>query len=263
LGQQIIIENKTGASGSVALTALAASHPDGYKLSVLVPTSLRLPLLQKMGYDPLKDFTYISRLSGYAYVVAVRADSPFKSWRDLVNYAKANPNKLSYGNAGLNSTTHLVMEQIAAAEGMKLTAIPYKGDGDQIQDLIGGQLDMGTPSMGIAPHVESGKARLLAIWTKERAPRFPDVPTLIEQGTNVAAEVPYGLVGPAGMPPAAVKILADAFRKASAEDANKETLRQLGQVDMYLGPDEYLAWAKANYAKERDLIQKVNAKEGK
>jgi tripartite-type tricarboxylate transporter receptor subunit TctC len=263
LGQQIIIENKPGASGSVALAALVSNAPDGYKLSVLVPTSLRLPLLQKMSYDPLNDFTYISMLSGYTYVIAVRADSPFKTWRELVDFAKAHPGKLNYGNAGINSTTHLVMEQIAALEGVKWNAIPYKGDGDQIQDLLGGQLDMGTPSMGVSPHVESGRVRLLAVWSKGRTERFPNVPNLVQQGTNIVPEIPYGLVGPAGMKPEVVKVLAEAFRKASAEEANKETLRQLGQLDMYLGPAEYLAWAKVNFERERELIQNASKKGGK
>lgn len=261
LGQSIVIETKSGASGSVALTYLARNaQPDGYTLSVVVPTSFRLPLVQKMNYDPMKDLTFISRLSGYAYVIAVKADSPWRTWRDLVNYARANPGKLTYGNAGENSTTHLVMEQIAAAEKISWTAVPFKGDGDQILSLLGGQIDMGSPSMGVAPHVEGGKLRLLAIWTKDRATRFPDVPTLQEQGTDMVAEVPYGLVGPAGMDPAVVNTIAEAFRKASAEEANKAMLRQLGQVDLYMSPAEFSAWAAKTYASERELIQKLNSK---
>jgi tripartite-type tricarboxylate transporter receptor subunit TctC len=261
LGQPIVIETKSGASGSVALTYLArTSQPDGYTLSVVVPTSFRLPLIQKMNYEPMKDLTYVSRLSGYAYVIAVRADSPWRTWRDLVNYARANPGKLNYGNAGENSTTHLVMEQIAAAEKISWTAVPFKGDGDQILSLLGGQIDIGSPSMGVAPHVEGGKLRLLAIWTKDRAARFPDVPTLQEQGTNMVAEVPYGLVGPAGMDPAVVNTIAEAFRKASAEESNKAMLRQLGQVDLYMSPAEFTAWAQKSYASERELIQKLSKK---
>lgn len=261
LGQPIVIETKSGASGSVALTYLARNaQPDGYTLSVVVPTSFRLPLLQKMNYEPLKDLTFISRLSGYAYVIAVKADSPWRTWRDLINYTRANPGKLTYGNAGENSTTHLVMEKIAAAEKISWTAVPFKGDGDQILSLLGGQIDVGTPSMGVAPHVEGGKVRLLAIWTKDRASRFPAVPTLQEQGTDMVAEVPYGLVGPAGMDPAVVTAISEAFRKASAEESNKAMLRQLGQVDLYMSPAEFTEWARKSYASERDLIQKLTGR---
>lgn len=259
LGQPIVIETKSGASGSVALTYLARNvKPDGYTISVVVPTSFRLPLIQKMNYEPIKDLTYISRLSGYAYVVAVKADSPWLTWRDLVNFARANPGKLTYGNAGEHSTTHLMMEQIAVAEKISWTAVPFKGDGDQILSLLGGQIDIGSPSMGVAPHVEGGKLRLLAIWTKDRASRFPNVPTLQEQGTNMVAEVPYGLVGPAGMDPAVVNAISEAFRKASAEESNKAMLRQLGQVDLYMSPAEFSDWARKSYASEQELIQRIN-----
>jgi len=260
LGQPIVVDNRSGASGSVALTALARNtQPDGYTLSVLVPTSLRLPLLQKMSYDPLKDFTYISRLSGYAYVIAVRSSSPWKTWREVVDYARANPNKLTCGNAGVYSSTHLGMVQLAAAENIKINHIPYKGDGDQIQDVLSGNVDVGTPSMSIAPHVESGHVRLLAVWTAERVARFPDVPTLQQEGSNIVLEVPYGLVGPAGMDPAAVQILAEAFRLTSAEEENQAVLRQLSQLDLYLGPREYREWAQRTYAAEQAVIQRLGA----
>lgn len=260
LGQPMIVENRTGASGAVALTALARNAmPDGYTISVLVPTSLRLPLLQKMQYDPLKDFTYISRLSGYTYVVAVRSDSPWKTWRDLMNYALANPGKLSMGNAGLNSSTHLGAVQIAALEKIEVNHIPYKGDGDQVQDLLGGHLDVGTPSMSIAPLVESGAVRLLAIWTADRSAHFPDVPTLREVGANIVLEVPYGLVGPAGMDSAVVQILTEAFHRTSAEPENLATLRRLDQLDLYLGPKDYADWARRTYFAEKALIERLEA----
>lgn len=258
LGQPVIVENRPGASGSVALTALARNaRSDGYTISVLVPTSLRLPLLQKMHYDPLKDFSYLSRLSGYTYVVAVRSDSPWKTWSELVDYARANPGRLSVGNAGLNASTHLGMVSVAALEKLTVNHIPYKGDGDQIQDLLGGQVDVGTPTMGIAPHVESGRIRLLAVWTGKRAARFPDVPTMQEAGTNIVLEVPYGLVGPAGMDPAVVQFLAEAFRKTSSDPDNLAMLSRLDQPNLYLGPKDYAAWAERTYLEEKALLQRL------
>jgi len=260
LGQSMVVENRPGASGTVALTTLARNtRPDGYTVSVFVPTSLRLPLLQQMNYDPLKDFTYVSRLSGYTYVIAVRNDSSLRTWRDLVAYARANPGKLSVGNAGFYSTTHIGLERIMQVEGISLNAIPYKGDGDQVQDLLGGQLDVGTPSMSIAPHVEGGRLRMLAVWTERRIDRFPDVPTLTQAGTNSVLETPYGLVGPAGMDPAITQTLAEVFRQASATAENQKLLAQLGQLNLYAGPQEYRAWVERTYAQEKVLFQNLNA----
>jgi len=260
LGQSVVVENRPGASGTVALTALARNaRPDGYTVSVLVPTSLRLPLLQQMRYDPLKDFTYISRLSGYTYVIAVRNDSPLRTWQDLVAYARANPGQLSVGNPGFYSTTHIGMERILQAESLSINAIPYKGDGDMVQALLGGQLDVGMPSMSVAPHVEGGRLRMLAVWTARRISRFPDVPTLTEAGTNSILEVPYGLVGPAGMDRAVTQILDEAFRRTSATAENQAVLAQLGQLDLYAGPQEYRAWAERTYAEEKALFQHLSA----
>ena len=252
LKQPIIIENKSGASGSVALSGLKHDKPDGYTLSVLVPTSLRLPHLMKMNYDPLKDFTYISMLSGYSYVLAVPAASPFNSWKDVVAYARAHPGKLTYGTAGTNSTMHLVMEETSRVEKIQLTPVPYKGDGDMIQDLSGNQISMGVPSMGVAPLVEAGRLRLLAIFTAERSSRFPDVPTMKQAGTDILAVVPYGIVGPAGMNKDIVNTLAEAFKKASADSENINMLEKLSQVNMYLGPDAYRNWAEKTYEKEAE-----------
>jgi len=258
LKQPIIIENKAGASGSVALSGLKNDKPDGYTISVLVPTSLRLPHLTKMSYDPLKDFTYISMLSGYTYVMAVPANSAFKSWQDVVKEARAKPGSVTYGTAGTNSTMHLVMEEASRLENIKLTPIPYKGDGDMVQDLAGGQVAMGVPSMGVAPLVEAGRVRLLAIFTADRSTRFPDVPTMKQAGTDIVAVVPYGLVGPAGMDPKVVNVLAEAFKKASVESENTAVLDRLSQLNMYLGPAQYRQWAEQTYAKEGELIRSLN-----
>jgi len=258
LNQPVIIENRPGASGSVALTSIRSAAPDGYRLTVLVPTSLRLPVLQPMGYDPLKDFTYISMLSRYTYVIAVPAKSPFKSWADVLAYARANPGKLNYGNAGAYSSTHLTMEAIAAKEGIRWNAIPYKGDGDQVQDLTGSQLDLATPSVGgIGPMVDAGKVRLLAVMSGKRTQRYPDVPTLPEAGTDVVADVPYGIVGPAGMDPKVVAVLSQALRKASMQEDNLKLLVQLGQEDAYSTPEAFDSWARTTYVKERAQIEKM------
>ena len=263
LGKPIVLETKTGASGSVALSGLKNDAPDGYRLSVLVPTSLRLPMIQPMNYDPLKDFTYISMLARITYVVTVPESSPYKTWQDLLADARANPGKLNYGNAGIYSSMHLQMEQVADKEGVTWNAVPYKGDGDQVQELAGGRLDFAVPSMGgVAPMVDAGKARLLAIFSDKRTVRYPDIPTLREAGTDMVGDVPYGIVGPAGMSPDVVKILSDAFRKASAKEENRKTLVQLGLEEAFSSPEEFAEWAQITYRKEREVIDRLEEKGG-
>ncbi len=229
---------------------------------MLVPTSLRLPVLQPMGYDPLKDFTYISMLSRYTYVIAVPAKSPFKTWADVLAYARANPGKLNYGNAGAYSSTHLTMEAIAAKEGIRWNAIPYKGDGDQVQDLTGSQLDLATPSVGgIGPMVDAGKVRLLAVMSGKRAQRYPDVPTLPEAGTDVVADVPTASWAPPAWIPRwwpCCRTLA----QASAQEDNLKLLVQLGQEDAYSTPEAFDSWARATYVKERAQIEKMAQTKG-
>lgn len=262
LGQTIITENRPGASGSVALTAVKGDKPDGYTLTVLVPTSLRLPLLQDMAYDPIEDFTYISMLSSYTYVVAVPAESPFESWQDVLAYARDNPGKLNYGNAGTYASTHLVMEEIAKAEGVEWNAIPYKGDGDQVQDLSGNRLDLGTPSIGgVASMVDGGKVRLLALLSDKRINRYPDVPTLPEEGTDIFAFVPYGIVGPAGMDPKVVEVLAQTFKQVSQSEANKKLVSELGSEVVFSTPEEFKQWAIDSTDKEKQLIAELEGQD--
>ena len=138
LGGQVLIENKAGASGMLGPNELVTSKPDGYTLSQLTIGVARLPHMQKTQFDPLKDFTYIVCLTGYTFGLVVRADSPIKSIQDLVDYAKANPEKFSYGSPGVGTTLHLAVEEFASKAGIRLLHVPFKGFADGMQAMLGG-----------------------------------------------------------------------------------------------------------------------------
>jgi tripartite-type tricarboxylate transporter receptor subunit TctC len=179
LGQPVIVKNKPGASGTLGSDAMAATaKPDGYTISNVGITVFPLPLLQKTTYDPEKDFTYIANLAGITFGVTAGAQTPFKSWADVVAYAKKNPGKLSCGSPGQNTTPHLGMERLTAAAGIELTHTPFKSSPDSNAALVGGDTELLVDGVGCKPIVESGKARLLAVWTSKRTKRWPEVPTL-------------------------------------------------------------------------------------
>src|SRR5690606_10527777 len=165
-----------------------------------------MPHMQAAGYDPLKDFTYISMLSGYILGVAVRADSPYKTWQDLINDAKAKPGAINYGTASVGSASNVMMEQIGEHFGVKWTHVPYKGETEVLQNIMGGFLDVYAGSSTVAPLVEAGKMRMLVTWGKERSALFPDTPTLYELVIVIAPVFsPSGIAGPVGMDPDVVK----------------------------------------------------------
>jgi len=255
LGQPIVVENKSGASGTVGPASMAnTAKPDGYTIAQTHIAIVRFPVMQKANFDPLKDFTYIIRLTGYTFGITAKADGPFKSWADVVKYAKANPEKVTYGTPGVGTSLHIGMEQIAAREGMKLTHIPFKGAAETSAAVLGGHTMLQVESSGWKPHVDSGKLRLLAIWTAERSKNWPDSPTLQELGYPFVLDSPFGIAGPKGMDPKVVQTLHDAFKKAIEDPAVIEALRTYDMVPRYLNADDYRKSMEVLAKEERDAI---------
>jgi tripartite-type tricarboxylate transporter receptor subunit TctC len=260
LGQPVVIENKAGASGVLGAMALQDAKPDGYVVSQMHMSVLRQPLLNRtLPYHPINDLTYILQIMGFVMGVVVRADAPWQTLPDLLAYAKANPGKLNYGTLGIGSTQHLAMERVGMAlGGLSWTHAPYRGTADTLRALLGGEIDFASESSGWAPMVMAGKLRLLAVFTAQRAKRFPDVPAVRELGMEVVVDSPGGVIGPRGMDPAVVKVLGDAFRAAAQEP---EHLKFLDNLDMPLilldGPAYRDAMART-YEEERELLRKLN-----
>src|SRR5918993_3429976 len=170
LGQQVIVDNKAGASGIMGAIALQEAKPDGYTISQMHMSVLRQPLLNKqLTYNPINDLTYILQITGFIMGVVVKADAPWKTLPELLAHARANPGKLNYGTLGIGSTQHLAMERVGLAQGLSWTHAPYRGTADTLRALLGGEIDFASESSGWAPHVLSGKLRLLAVFTGDRA----------------------------------------------------------------------------------------------
>ncbi|UYN93154.1 MAG: tripartite tricarboxylate transporter substrate binding protein [Enhydrobacter sp.] len=259
-GQTVVVENKAGASGVLGAIALKEAKPDGYTISQMHMSVLRQPLLNKsLPYDPIADLTYILQITGFVMGVVVRPDAPWKTLPELLAYAKANPGKLNWGTLGIGSTQHLAMERVGLAQGgLSWTHAPYRGTADTLRALMGGEIDFASESSGWAPLVQSGKLRLLAVFTGTRAKRFPDVPTVKELGIDVVVESPGGLIGPKAMDAAVVKTLADAFRTAAQEPRHIEFLERLDQPLILLDGPAYRAAMVKTLEEERALLARLN-----
>ena len=257
LGQAVVIENRPGASGTMGAGVLVNARPDGYTLTQLPISVFRLPLMQKTPFDPLKDVTYIINVTGYTFGLIVRADAPWKDLAEFVAYARANPDKVTYGTPGAGTTPHLAVEQFALKAGIKLSHIPFKGFAENMQSLLGGPTMALSDSTGWAPHVDASKARLLATYGSKRTKRWPQVPTLSDAGYETVSDSPFGFGGPKGMDPKVVKILHDAFRKAMDDPKVLAMLEKFDQPAIYMSGADYARFAKKTMEDEKPLIERL------
>jgi tripartite-type tricarboxylate transporter receptor subunit TctC len=189
--------------------------------------------------------------------VAVRADSPFQTFADLIAHARRNPGALSYATSGIATTNHLAMEDIAARERVELTHVPFRGATEGITAVLGGQVSMIADSSAWAPAVEGGQMRALCVWSAERAPRFPDVPTLRELGYDIVVTSNYGLSGPPRMDPGVTRVLHDAFRTALMSEENTRVRNQFDMPLVYMNSDEYHQFIVQRAAWERDMVNRL------
>ncbi|MEY4750692.1 MAG: hypothetical protein RIQ60_2906 [Pseudomonadota bacterium] len=261
LGQTIVFENKAGASGMLGLKAMVSARPDGYTIGQIPVSVTRFSQLGSVQIDPLKDLSYLARTSGQTFGLAVRADSPWKTLKEFIAAAKAKPGRISYASAGIGGATHVGMEEIAHAAGMQLNHIPYKGGAPALQDLLGGQVDALADSSSWAPHVKSGKLRLLATWGAKRTQDFPDVPTLREQDVDVVVDAPNGIGAPRGLEPAVEARLRAAFKAAVASPEFTAACDKIDAPVMYLDGPDYGQYMAATYQRETQLIERLKLKE--
>lgn len=251
LGQTIVIENKTGAGGTLAPLQLQNAKNDGHTLA-LAPISLyRMPFVTNFQMDPLNDLTYVIGLTGYAFGIVVPASSPFETFEDLVEYAQDNP--ISYGTAGPLTSNHLTMEQIAEKTGMQVEHIPYKGASESINAVLGEHVDASAEVSAWVPHVQDGKLRLLVVWSDQRLKSFPDVPTLQEVGIDIVQTSPWGLVAPKDTDPAIVKKLHDAFKEAMESQEFIDMLDNYDMTPQYMNSEDF-----AQFAIDSTTEQKAN-----
>jgi len=242
LGQPIVVENQSGGGGIVGSMATARAAPDGYTLMVgYVGTHGTNPAVRKLPYDAIKDFTPIAMVGGTPNVLIVPPTLPVKTLAEFVQYAKANPGKLSYGSSGPGTLTHLAMEQLKLAADLDLVHVPYRGIGPAFTDILGGQTQAMFPGLAAAlPHIKAGKVRALAVTGLKRHPLLPDVPTFEELGYKGFDGVQwYGIVGPANIPPAIVKRLNDEINRLLESPELRERLSSEALEPMPMSPDEF------------------------
>ena len=256
LGQPIVIENKPGASGTLGPSTMAATaRPDGYTLAQYPISVIRVAHMQKASWDPLKDFSFVIGLTGYTFGVVVKSDSPFRSFQDLIEYARTNPGKMSFASTGNGTSPHLLMEEVAMKTGVRFLHVPFKGNADSTQALMGGHIMAQSDASGWGRHVDSGAFRLLVTFGEKRT-RW-DAPTAKELGIDVVSYSPYGLVGPKGMEPQVVRALHDAFRKTLDDPEHLKLLQQLDQVYWYKSSEQFAQWAAETLKTERATLERV------
>ena len=254
--RRVIVENKPGASGTFAATSVMASKSEGHVLAQAPISVFRMPHISA-NYDPRTDLTWIISIAGYRFATLVRGDSPWKTWKDLIDYARANPGKFTYATPGQASSPHITMEDIAEREGIKWLPVPYKS-GTLIALLSGEVNGLATsPNWG---YVESGQVRVLAVWTAQRNPRLPDVPTLKELGYNLVVSSPWGLVGPKGMSASTVKMLHDTVKKAMDNPEFAKLIDRLDQEVNYMNSETYAKFARETYDQEGLVVKRFGLK---
>jgi tripartite-type tricarboxylate transporter receptor subunit TctC len=257
LGQPVIVENKSGGAGTVGPATMAATaKPDGYTISQMPITVYRLPLMQDTPWKA-EDFTYIIHLTGYVFAHIAAADTPFKTWADVVAYARKNPGKVTYGSSGTGGSPHLGTEQVAEKDGIKLTHVPFKGAAELHAAVAGGHVMIGAGGASSKQIVDAGKARFLNVWTAKRQKSFPDVPTLQELGYPFVIDSPFGIAGPKGMDPKVVQKLHDAFKKAIEEPAVIEVLDRFEMVPNYKNSADYKLAVNEQIKLERGLLERI------
>jgi len=258
LGQNVIVQNQPGGGGTTGPGTMAlTAKPDGYTVAQFPMGMLRIPHMQKTAWSPLTDFSFILGVTGYTFGFVVRSDSPYKTLADYLDAARKQPGKIDFGSTGIGTSPHLLIEEVSDVAKVQLNHIPFKGNADLMQALLGGHVMAASDATGWDKFVESGQMRLLVTFGDVRTKRWPNVPTARELGYNVVGNSPYGLVGPKGMDPAVVKALHDGFKRAMDDPKHLEVLDQLNQPVWYKNSADYGAWARDTFGKERALIERL------
>ena len=261
LGQPVVTENRPGASGTLHAQPLAAARPDGHTLGQMHLSVVRRPfLVRQPQWDTVADYTHILRLCGWMYGVAVKADSPHRSWGDLVAFARANPGRLTFATSGIATTNHIAMEELGAREGVQFMHVPYRGSSEGMTAVLSGQVDCIADSSVWVPQVEAGQMRALCVWSAERVARLPGVPTLKELGHDMVVTSPYGVSGPRGMDPGVVRALHDTFKAALFSPANTAVRGQFDMTEEYLDSRQYAEFIAQRAEYERAMVQRLGLK---
>jgi len=263
LGQQFIVDNRVGAGGVIAAEFVAKAPANGYTLFfAATPQFLIVPLIQKVNYDPLKDFAPISILGTNPFVLSVHISVPAKTLKEFIDYVKAHPGELNYSSGGTGSGAHLTAALFASRAGLKMTHVPYKGGAQSVADLVGGQIQMvfGNPS-DMIQHSKSGKIRLLAVSGEKRAPQLPDLPAIAEIYPGFRNDTWNGFFAPAATPKAIIDSVAQEVAKAARDPGIIERLNRIGIDALGSTPAEFAARIRSEAPLWRDAVNAAGIKQ--
>ncbi len=257
LGVPVIVTNKTGASGSIAMDYVRKSKADGYTICYMPVEST---MVGALGYTDLKpsDFDFVAGAMTISAAVTVRADAPWDTVEEFIAYAKANPGKVSVGNSGTGSIWHIAAASLEEAEGIKFNSVPFEGAAPAIAALMGGHIDAVTVSDSeVQPNVENGDFKILAVMGDKRSPAFPDVPTLKDRGTDVTAFGWGGFAVPAGTPDDVKAVLEAAFKVSIESDEFAKLCNERGMTQNYMTGSQIQNFANDQYDLYSVLIPKL------
>ena len=260
LGQEIIILNKPGAGGIVSVSQVITAKPDGYTLGVNQSGCfISVPWLRNLAFDPLKEVTPIISFAKFYMLAMVKSDSPFKTLKDFLEYAKNNPVKATLGTPGAGTSPQIVMTAIADQEGIKVNFVNFPGDAQIVAALLGDHImAAGGASAGYVSHINAGAVRVLAVLEEERVYLFPEIPNVAELGYPYSLPVVVSLYGPKGLPEPIIKKLEDAFNKASQSPTFKEfAIKNAAYTKKIMLHEELSEFLKIKNAKAGELIKKL------
>jgi tripartite-type tricarboxylate transporter receptor subunit TctC len=259
LGQPVAVVNRAGAGGTVGMAAIAASKPDGYTIGVTTYGPLTFaPHMNDLPYDPLKDFEYIMGYGRYMYGPVARSDSQFKTLKDLVQYAKANPGKVKYSLIGLPTPNNFGMVYLAKAEGIKWEPVVFKETPAAVAACLGGHVDLVSQNPGdVISYIKAGRFRLLASFSDIRWPWMPDIPTVKELGYKFDVNSWLALGTPKGVPKPAMDKLRDAFKKAMDDPEFLEIMNKIFIPPAYKTPEEYKNLVEVGFKESETMIREL------
>ena len=262
LGQQVVVDNRGGAGGLIATETAARANPDGYTLLFTsIPHVINPHLYRKVSYDAIKDFTPIVQFVAVPLMMASNTAFPAKTVKEVIAAAKAQPGRINYGSGGSGSSSHLAMELFKSMAGADLNHIPYKGTGPLITDLIGGQISVTIASaVPLSPQVKAGKLRGLAVTSPKRSPSFPDLPAIAEAVPGYEVVNWFGILAPAGTPPAIVARINQDFNAALASPKLREQLAAQGADATGGTSAEFAKIIRADFAKWAKVVKASGAK---
>jgi tripartite-type tricarboxylate transporter receptor subunit TctC len=263
LGQQVVVDNRTGANGDIGMTIVAKAPADGYTivLGYIANLGIGPSLYAKMPYDPVKDFASITQVAGASNIFVIHPSLPAKNFKEFIAYTKANPKKVSFASAGVASVGHLTGELLNDMAGIDMQHVPYKGSGQAISDLVGGHIKVMISGMASTlPHVRSGKLVGIVTTGLKRTPATPDIPTIAETFPGFESSSWFGVLAPAGTPKPIVARLNADIHKSLQDPAVAKRLANVGFEITYGTPEQFTAYIKSEIKKWAKVVKASGAK---